>query len=154
MAAEQVALVVGASRGIGRQIAIDMAKNGYSGKQSCKEKLFEQVNDKITVVVAAKSSSDATKTFPWPPDPNSSQSTISTVQREITEAGGKATAITVDVRNFGEIELMVKKAVDVSNLLLPDDSQTEQVRIRFTDISMPLSTIQVPYGGPRLKRHQ
>lgn len=26
-----VALVVGASRGIGRQIAIDLAKNGYSG---------------------------------------------------------------------------------------------------------------------------
>ena len=26
-----VALVVGASRGIGRQIAIDLAKNGYAG---------------------------------------------------------------------------------------------------------------------------
>jgi NAD(P)-dependent dehydrogenase (short-subunit alcohol dehydrogenase family) len=26
-----VALVVGASRGIGRQIAIDLAKNGYKG---------------------------------------------------------------------------------------------------------------------------
>jgi len=26
-----VALVVGASRGIGRQVAIDLAKNGYSG---------------------------------------------------------------------------------------------------------------------------
>lgn len=29
--AESVALVVGASRGIGRQIAIDLAKNGYAG---------------------------------------------------------------------------------------------------------------------------
>jgi NAD(P)-dependent dehydrogenase (short-subunit alcohol dehydrogenase family) len=28
-----VALVVGASRGIGRQIAIDLAKNGYEGEQ-------------------------------------------------------------------------------------------------------------------------
>ena len=27
----QVALVVGASRGIGRQVAIDLAKNGYAG---------------------------------------------------------------------------------------------------------------------------
>ena len=27
----KVALVVGASRGIGRQIAIDLAKNGYKG---------------------------------------------------------------------------------------------------------------------------
>lgn len=29
---KQVALVVGASRGIGRQIAIDLAKEGYAGK--------------------------------------------------------------------------------------------------------------------------
>jgi NAD(P)-dependent dehydrogenase (short-subunit alcohol dehydrogenase family) len=27
----KVALVVGASRGIGRQVAIDLAKNGYTG---------------------------------------------------------------------------------------------------------------------------
>ena len=30
--AKQTALVVGASRGIGRQIAIDLATNGYKGK--------------------------------------------------------------------------------------------------------------------------
>lgn len=29
-----VALVVGASRGIGRQVAIDLAKNGYAGEQA------------------------------------------------------------------------------------------------------------------------
>jgi len=28
---KSVALVMGASRGIGRQIAIDLAKNGYAG---------------------------------------------------------------------------------------------------------------------------
>jgi NAD(P)-dependent dehydrogenase (short-subunit alcohol dehydrogenase family) len=28
---QQVALVVGASRGIGRQVAVDLAKNGYTG---------------------------------------------------------------------------------------------------------------------------
>jgi NAD(P)-dependent dehydrogenase (short-subunit alcohol dehydrogenase family) len=33
MAAEKrVAIVVGASRGIGRQVAIDLAKNGYKGR--------------------------------------------------------------------------------------------------------------------------
>lgn len=31
----KVAIVVGASRGIGRQVAIDLAKNGYAGKNSC-----------------------------------------------------------------------------------------------------------------------
>jgi NAD(P)-dependent dehydrogenase (short-subunit alcohol dehydrogenase family) len=30
---QQVALVIGASRGIGRQVAIDLATNGYAGKQ-------------------------------------------------------------------------------------------------------------------------
>jgi NAD(P)-dependent dehydrogenase (short-subunit alcohol dehydrogenase family) len=29
---QQVALIVGASRGIGRQVAIDLAKNDYAGK--------------------------------------------------------------------------------------------------------------------------
>ncbi len=37
--AKQVALVVGASRGIGRQIAIDLAKNGYRGTFGKRESL-------------------------------------------------------------------------------------------------------------------
>lgn len=31
---KQVALVVGASRGIGRQVAVDLARDGYAGKRS------------------------------------------------------------------------------------------------------------------------
>lgn len=33
MPSTQVAIVVGASRGIGRQVAIDLAGNGYIGMQ-------------------------------------------------------------------------------------------------------------------------
>lgn len=55
--------------------------------------------DTFPVVVAAKSTSDATSTSPFPPDPNSSASIISTVEREIREAGGTAVAISVDTRS-------------------------------------------------------
>ncbi|KAL0931882.1 short chain dehydrogenase [Colletotrichum truncatum] len=92
-ATKQVALVVGASRGIGRQIAIDFAKNGYA------------------VVVAAKSTSDASKTTPFPPDPNSQQSTISTVAREIQDAGGDATPIAVDVRDPDSVARLVEQTI-------------------------------------------
>ncbi|KAI1451566.1 short chain dehydrogenase family protein [Annulohypoxylon moriforme] len=95
----KVALVVGASRGIGRQIAIDLAKNGYA------------------VVVAAKSTSDAKSAVPFPPDPNSPQSTISTVEREIIEAGGKATAIPVDVRDFASVQKLVDRTIETYNRL-------------------------------------
>ncbi|OTB06042.1 hypothetical protein M426DRAFT_319407 [Hypoxylon sp. CI-4A] len=91
----KVALVIGASRGIGRQIAIDLAKNGYA------------------VVVAAKSTSDARSGVPFPPDPNSPQSTISTVEREITDAGGRATAIPVDVRDFTSVQKLVDKTIEI-----------------------------------------
>lgn len=78
---------------MGRQICIDLAREGYA------------------VVVAAKSSSDASKTHPFPPDPNSRESTISTVEREIREAGGEATAITVDTRDFASIQGMVDDTI-------------------------------------------
>ncbi|KAJ5291066.1 hypothetical protein N7478_000317 [Penicillium angulare] len=90
---QSVALVMGASRGIGRQVAIDLSKNGYA------------------VMLAAKTTSDATKTVPFPPDPNSSQSTINTVEREILEAGGQAASIAVDVRDAEQIEHAVDETV-------------------------------------------
>lgn len=64
------------------------------------------------MVVAAKTTSDASRACPFPPDPDSPQSTISTVVREISEEGGKATAITVDVRDFSSIEALVKQVVE------------------------------------------
>jgi len=90
-----VALIVGGSRGIGRQVAIDLAKNGY------------------TVVVAAKSTSDAYAASPFPPDPNSQQSTVSTVAREIKEAGGQATALPVDTRDFESVKRMVEETIRI-----------------------------------------
>lgn len=59
------------------------------------------------VVVAAKSTSNASTTSPFPPDPNSSASTISTVEREILEAGGTGTALPVDTRHISSINNLV-----------------------------------------------
>ncbi|PLN86624.1 short chain dehydrogenase family protein [Aspergillus taichungensis] len=94
---QPVALVIGASRGIGRQIAIDLARTGYK------------------VIVAAKTTSDAyAPGKPFPPDPNSPHSTINTVAREIVEAGGEAYALSVDVRHVGEVERLVIETARLS----------------------------------------
>ncbi|KAJ5817019.1 hypothetical protein N7447_009252 [Penicillium robsamsonii] len=92
---QQVALIIGASRGIGRQIAIDLAKNGYA------------------VMLSAKTTSDTSTVIPFPPDPNSSQSTINTVEREICEAGGHAATVAVDVRDAAQIQHAVEETVRV-----------------------------------------
>lgn len=63
------------------------------------------------VVVAAKTTSDAANVKPFPPDPNSAQSTINTVRREIIEAGGDAAAFAVDVRDYNSIEKLVEFTV-------------------------------------------
>lgn len=68
--------------------------------------------------MAAKSTSDDDDddniiTTPFPPDPNSPQSTINTVEREIREAGGEATAIAVDVRDYRSVEELVRKTIEV-----------------------------------------
>lgn len=69
----------------------------------------------FSAIVAAKSTSDAySSSSRFPPDPNSAQSTISTVEREINEAGGEATAIAVDVRDFPSVEALVQKTIQVS----------------------------------------
>lgn len=71
------------------------------------------------MVVAAKSVSDAAAVKPFPPDPDSQQSTISTVEREIHEAGGDAYAIAADVRDFDSVAKMVNDTVKVRALSLP-----------------------------------
>ncbi|KAK4174433.1 hypothetical protein QBC36DRAFT_388993, partial [Triangularia setosa] len=95
-----LAIVVGASRGIGRQVAIDLAKAGYH------------------VIVSAKSTtplSSLTTITPFPPDPNSPQSTITTVALEITSLGHSATAIPVDTTSQTSIENLVKETLSLFN---------------------------------------
>lgn len=72
----------------------------------------------LKVVVAAKTTSNASKTTPFPPDPNSPQSTINTVEREIREAGGEATAIRVDTTDPTSINELVRKTIEASLLFL------------------------------------
>lgn len=64
------------------------------------------------VIVSAKTTSDATQCSPFPPDPNSVDSTINTVAREIVEIhGGEAEAIACDVRFYEQIQDLVDKSV-------------------------------------------
>ncbi|KAJ4292280.1 hypothetical protein N0V88_005911 [Collariella sp. IMI 366227] len=126
--ARPVALVVGASRGIGRQIAVDLAKDGYA------------------VVVAAKSTtspSDLAKLTPFPPDPNSSKSTITTVAKEITLAGGEATAIPVDTTNYDSIKQLIAKTIEVQ-LTLPSSHRHPPP---------PPPTAKAPPSTPDLRPH-
>ncbi|PHH93261.1 hypothetical protein CDD83_8772 [Cordyceps sp. RAO-2017] len=88
-----VALVVGASRGIGRQVAVDLAGDGYA------------------VVVAAKTVGGVDGGAAFPPDPNSAASTITTVAREIVEAGGEAVAVPVDVRSEQSVAALVERTM-------------------------------------------
>lgn len=79
----RVAIVTGASRGIGRAIALGLARAG------------------VSVAVAAKST-ESTDKLPG---------SIFTVAEEITKFGGKALPIQVDVRDEAQIEQMAAKTL-------------------------------------------
>jgi hypothetical protein len=85
------------------------------------------------VVVSAKSTSDPSKLKSFPPDPNSQESTISTVEREIREAGGDATAIPVDTRKFESVQELIEKTIKVKKLSSFNISQ----RLTFPDLPSP-----------------
>ena len=82
--ATKAALVIGASRGIGRQIAVTLSQNGYK------------------VGVAAKTTSETQKT----------PGTIYSVAEEIKNNGGDAIAIPCNVRRHSEVEHAVKSCLD------------------------------------------
>lgn len=79
----KVAIVTGSSRGIGRAVALELARQGAN------------------VVVAAKSETST------PELPGS----IHTVAEEINALGVRALPVRVDVRNEADIESMVKKTI-------------------------------------------
>jgi hypothetical protein len=64
-------------------------------------------------VVSAKTTSDASSipASEFPPDPKSPKSTINTVAREISEAGGSCLALPVDVRNVENVKDLVDETV-------------------------------------------
>ena len=71
-------------------------------------------NQSFTVIVAAKSITPLSALVnlnPFPPDPNSQLSTITTVAREIQLLGGDATAIAVDTTSYSSIQSLVFGAV-------------------------------------------
>src|SRR4051812_30641772 len=81
---DRVAIVTGASRGIGRAIALGLAKAG------CR------------VVVAAKST-ESTEKLPG---------SIHTVAAEVEALGGQALAVQVDLRDEAQIEAMAARTVE------------------------------------------
>ena len=83
------ALVIGASRGIGRQIAITLAQNNYA------------------VAVASKTVASTDKL------PGS----VSTVAQEITSGGGMALPVRCDCRNEADIQDVVKQTLERYGLL-------------------------------------
>ena len=84
MTTPRVAIVTGASRGIGRAVAVALAKAGFA------------------VVVAAKSTESSDKL------PGS----IHTVAAEVEALGGQSLAVQVDVRDEAQIEAMAAKTLD------------------------------------------
>ena len=80
-----VAVVTGASRGIGKRLAIDLAKEGYD------------------VVCAARSSAERPGKLPG---------TVDDTAREIEAAGGRALAVGLDVRDEAAIHALAGRVRD------------------------------------------
>ncbi|GIW22756.1 MAG: hypothetical protein KatS3mg068_1763 [Candidatus Sericytochromatia bacterium] len=81
---DKVAIITGASRGVGRKIALDLAKEG------CK------------IVIAAKSIEENPKL----------PGTIYSVAKEVEELGAEALPIQCDVRKVENINNMVKSTIE------------------------------------------
>src|SRR3712207_1120210 len=83
--ANQVAVVTGASRGIGKRLAIDLAANGYD------------------VVCTARSSSSAPGKLPG---------TIDETAMLVEEKGGRAMPVALDVRDDEAVQKLADRVFD------------------------------------------
>lgn len=83
--ARPVVVITGASRGIGKQLAVDFAANGYD------------------VACLARSAKGAESKLPG---------TIDETAAEVREAGGKALPIAVDVRSDEQVEAAAQRVYD------------------------------------------
>ncbi|EJP65177.1 short chain dehydrogenase [Beauveria bassiana ARSEF 2860] len=107
-----VALVVGASRGIGRQVAVDFAAHGYAGMSHPAHHHHHHHHTlELNIVVAAKTVSDPSKPITSIPDPKSNESTITTVSYEIRQACGEAHPIQVDVRSEESVNSLIAQTI-------------------------------------------
>lgn len=76
--------------------------------------MYKEILTARSVVVSGKTTSNAYSVgSAFPPNPNSPFSTINTVEREIRDFGGEASAIVVDTRSFASIQTMVEKVVEL-----------------------------------------
>lgn len=112
-------LITGASRGIGKAMAIRLAKEGAN------------------IVIAAKSVDE---------DPRLG-GTIYSAAEEVEAAGGKALAVQVDIRNEEQIQNMVEQAVDkfggidvvINNASAIQLTSTEQTETKRFDLMQSIN---------------
>lgn len=87
----KVAIVTGASRGIGRAVAVALAETGYR------------------VVVAARTEHDASAASPWP---KHAAGTIHETAQIVTQRGGSALAVRCDATMADDVRTLVATTLD------------------------------------------
>ncbi|MBK7839965.1 MAG: NAD(P)-dependent oxidoreductase [Cyanobacteriota bacterium erpe_2018_sw_39hr_WHONDRS-SW48-000098_B_bin.30] len=132
----KVAIITGSSRGIGRAIALKLAKQGAS------------------IVVVARTENENEKV----------SGTIHSVVSEITSAGGKAIAVACDVRKEDQVQAVVDAAVKafggvdiiVNNAGVLSLTDTEQTDLKLYDLMQSINTrgvfALVKFALPYLKQ--
>ncbi|MHB8576069.1 MAG: SDR family NAD(P)-dependent oxidoreductase [Dehalococcoidia bacterium] len=126
---DKVALITGASRGLGHDMAIGMAKEG------------------ATIVVAARTEAVTDERLPG---------TIYETVKQIEDAGGKALAVKCNVADPAQVEAAVKQALDtlgridilVNNAAVQPPGRIAGIQIRHWDLEMKIN-VNGPFYATR-----